>query len=118
MSDAELKQLNTALNRNREHRETIKRLTKELEAYKAEDTPAFEEVCMRNQALTADLAAMTADRDRLREVVGSCHSAMCSAVHELESNPRKHLKVMLAIQQAQPIVNAAREQQADAKGGA
>lgn len=69
MSDAELKQLNTALNRNREHRETIKRLTKELEAYKAEDTPAFEEVCMRNQSLTADLAAMTADRDRLREVV-------------------------------------------------
>tara|TARA_R110002096_G_scaffold173781_2_gene348193 strand:- start:396157 stop:396468 length:312 start_codon:yes stop_codon:yes gene_type:complete len=67
--------------------------------------------------LQADLAAMTADRDRLREVVEACHSAMCSAVHELENNPRKHLKAMLAIQQAQPIVNAAREQQAGAKGG-
>jgi len=37
------------------------------EAYERDCTPAFEEVCMRNQQLTADLAASRAECERLRE---------------------------------------------------
>ena len=52
-------------------RNRISELEKELEAYRAQDTPAFEEVCMRNQALTAEIERL---RELRRCVIAEAHA--------------------------------------------
>lgn len=73
----------------------------------------------RIDTLTADLAAMTADRDRLREVVESAHT-VAHAAPELNPSNYTHdqaCELNTAMCEVFNILDTAREQQAGAKGG-